>query len=682
MSYNFTSDTRGVAPVIGFILLFGILILGLTTYQAQIVPQENAATEFQHYEQVRNEMIELRNSISTAGQADVSQYQDIKLGTQYQSRTFTINPPPPSGILQTSKEYNITITDESGTTVNISTKFIEYQPGYFEIDVGELWYEHSVIYIDERDEAGIAVIEDQSLITEDGTVRLTALQGNISVSKTGRETIELYPASSDAEISDLSGNLTIDIPTRLNGTDYWNDTLDEHDKLYDQVVDSGYEPGVHKLQLENVTSNDGFELNTVGISTEPTEDSSRYNIGVGGSGGTDEDGGGPPSGSESELGSNNVAFDDRNRNNLYDDSEPTYTADEVGDKDLSGVNLVVEKDIRTDGIVQTVMSLTIRDGIRVETTSGLIDFNTNDKDAGSLDVSGSTLASASGSPLLLQINKGQGDVNLQGATVESGQVLRVTLDSDNAGLIDAADATVKSGSNQAVTLDIKKGTGDINLQNANVVSEQTVRVKINDAEAGGINALGATITSGSFQPITLSITKGSGGINVKNANIDSDQKLSMTVNHPTGGSINAESATLKSTSDQPIELMIKQGTGGISVQNADIDSDQILSMTVDDTSAGSIDAKGATLRSANNQPVRLEIKKGSGNIDLKDARIVLPTSRNADAIGNNNGNQLFVNTDTGNGGTVVIDRSDTDAQLDARKIDVEDDAELERGVLT
>jgi len=572
---SFGSDTRGVAPVIGFILLFGILILGLTTYQAQIVPQENAATEFQHFEEVRDEMVETRNSVSTAGQADVSQFQDLKLGTRYQTRVFTVNPPPPSGTLQTSDAYNITITDETDTTTNVSTKFITYRPDYFEIDVGSLWYEHSVVYLDERETGGVAIIEDQNLLTEDGTVRLTALQGTISESKTGRETIELYPADSDAELSGLTGNLTIELPTRLNGSEYWNEALDEHPEIYDQVVDAGYETGVHTLRLENVSSDDGFELNTVGVNTEPSENPSRYNINVGGGGGETE---GPPSGSESDLEADEVAFDDQNGNNLFDDGETTYTADEVGDEDLSDVDLVIEKNVQTDVIAKELLSLTIRDGIQVETTTGVIDFRTNDNSAGTLDVSGSTLASANGQPLLLRINKGSGDVDLRGATIESGEVFRVRLKSDNAGSIDATDATLKSASSQAITLDINKGTGDITLQ------------------------------------------------------------------------------------------------------NADVDSQQILSITINDRDAGSIDARGATLRSADNQPVELDVKKGTGNIDLKDARIVLPTSINAKTSGNNN-NELFVNTDTGNGGTVVIDRDDKDAQLDVDKMTVDDDAELERGVL-
>jgi len=68
------TDERGVAPLIGFILLFAIGVVAFSGYQAVQVPQQNAATEFQHSQDVQNDLIGVRSSISTAGQADVSQF--------------------------------------------------------------------------------------------------------------------------------------------------------------------------------------------------------------------------------------------------------------------------------------------------------------------------------------------------------------------------------------------------------------------------------------------------------------------------------------------------------------------------------------------------------------------------------------------------------------------------------
>jgi len=270
---SFISDERAVSEVVGAILLFGILILALTSYQATIVPQQNAQTEFQHFEDVRNEMIELRNAISTAGQADVSQFPSVTLGTNYRTRIATINPPDPAGTLQTSDRYNITIANESGYKTNISTRFLEYQPVYHEISIGSMRYEHSVLYLDERERGNnVSIIEDQNIV-KDGTVRITVLQNQFQETSTGRVTLELYPQDklneSDFPEPDAEGNLTVSIPTRLNQTDYWDDALSDSGGIYQDVDPYPGADDIYHLDLE-VNESD-LEVNTVGVREEPDE---------------------------------------------------------------------------------------------------------------------------------------------------------------------------------------------------------------------------------------------------------------------------------------------------------------------------------------------------------------------------------------------------------------------------
>ena len=265
-SRRFAADNRAVSAVVGFILIFGILMLTLTVYQAQIVPQQNAQTEFEQYEETRDELIELRNAISTAGQANLSQFPSITLGTSYQSRLLTINPAPAAGTLQTS-EYNISIGDESGSETNISTQFIEYQPGYNEIIVGPTWYEHSVLYED-RETRNAVTLEDQHLVTDGNELKITALQNSFQRSGTSRVTVELTPNQSAVDLDDLEDDeeLTVRIPTRLD-EDYW-DVLDEELDAEDSVGYEGVDDGsdVNHLAL-NVTNKDHLDINRVDITS-------------------------------------------------------------------------------------------------------------------------------------------------------------------------------------------------------------------------------------------------------------------------------------------------------------------------------------------------------------------------------------------------------------------------------
>lgn len=267
-------DNRAVSEVIGFILIFGLLMLTLAVYQAQFVPQQNAQTEFEHFEQTQDELVELRNAISTAGQTDVSQFSSLTLGTTYQSRLLTINPAPPAGTLQTSDKYNITIENTDGDSTNVTTRFLEYEPGYNELIVGSTHFEHSVLYRDERDRGNsVTVIEEQNLL-KDGTVRITALQNEVE--KTGREriTLELYPQDqfTDGDFPEAGGeNLTVTVPTRLDDDEYWDTALSGN--MYQGVDTEEHDPETHALNLS--VEEDDLKINTVGIDLRPDEDPKR-----------------------------------------------------------------------------------------------------------------------------------------------------------------------------------------------------------------------------------------------------------------------------------------------------------------------------------------------------------------------------------------------------------------------
>jgi len=265
----FIRDNRAVAPVIGFILALGILVLLLAIYQAQIVPQQNAETELEHHQETRDELRSLHNAISAVGVDQEPRFESINLGTSYESRTLGINPPPPAGTIRT-EEHNITIANESGNTTDIPTQFIEYQPGYNELDIGSTWYENSVLYFDGPDSVGI--IEDQEMISGKNA-SIISLQNEFQETGTGRITFELYPKNNRENISlpEVKENekYNITIPTRLD--DYWNETLDSSGiEEYDLNTSSEkYENGINALNL-SVDSN-ATEVNSVGISVEPPD---------------------------------------------------------------------------------------------------------------------------------------------------------------------------------------------------------------------------------------------------------------------------------------------------------------------------------------------------------------------------------------------------------------------------
>lgn len=296
---SFSRDSRAVSEVVGFIFIFAIIVILMSINQAQLVPTENSEIEFQHFQEVRNELVEVRSSISEAGQADVSQYPTVRLGTKYPPRLFAVNPPPSSGTLQTSPAYNISIDNGAGDDPkNVSTRFLEYRNGYNEMDIGSIWYEHSVLYLDERDNGGgIAIYEDQNVITGNNSAHVTALQNDFRISSTGRVTLDLYPTeNASVNSSDLEGNVTVKIPSRLNDSVYWGGAIDTTESGTLWYHGTEPYPGESDIYWVNLTVKaDALKFNTVGINGEP-ENQGSINRGVGSgseTGGGEE--GNPPS---------------------------------------------------------------------------------------------------------------------------------------------------------------------------------------------------------------------------------------------------------------------------------------------------------------------------------------------------------------------------------------------------
>ncbi len=329
---EFSKDNRAVSAVIGFILIFGILVLLLTVYQAQIVPQQNAQTEFEHFEDNKNEMIELRNAISDAGQNDFSRFTSVDLGPSYQTRLLGINPAPPAGTLQTHDAPPIKIwnkSEEDPEAKAVSTKFIEYQPGYNELDTGSIWYEHSVLYLDERDRGNdFSIIENQNLVVDSkDNLSIIAIQNDFEKSGADRVTLELYTNTS--EVGSLPDDYRILIPTRLDET-YWNGTNIPEEAWADG--DSAIDPepdvetydnfdNVSGLNLTNTGGSElGLDLNSVGIQSAPDseEDELRNTRVQSGGDVEDEPTRPPPSPTEGELVSVDGSGVDDNKDIRFD----------------------------------------------------------------------------------------------------------------------------------------------------------------------------------------------------------------------------------------------------------------------------------------------------------------------------------------------------------------------------
>jgi len=478
-------------------------VILLSINQAQFVPQENREVEFQHFQDVQDDMVDVRSAISTAGQTNVSQYPTVRLGTNYPTRLFAVNPPPPTGTLRTSQSYNISIYEPGNPDPqNVSTQFLEYQNGYNELDVGSIWYENSVLYLDETSNDGnIAVIEDQNLLTgNNDPVRITALQKNYSQSSTNRVAIEFYPAENpDIDIDELEGPVTITIPTRLNKT-YWNSELGGY-SAYNQ---NEFETNPNNVNFLQLTVNlDSLAFNTVGINSNPDDETSAKR----GTGDTK---------TPTKLPDGAVAFLDANEDGIYQASEESYTVRELEDLSVDGnirvIRDAVMNDGSLDGISIDATNITIEPDIEMSTTGGgqTIDLISEE----TIDISSSSIQSVApitidaGNQLIaeaadIQTTGGGGDINLNSgssmniASTSVQSIAPIAIDageeinSDNANIVatgGGSDITFESGS-------------DISVSNANIEA-----INIEFDSSGFIDLDGTGLAAASSGSLSADLT--------------------------------------------------------------------------------------------------------------------------------------------------------------------------------
>jgi len=229
MRITFREDQRGVSALVGAVLLLGILVIVLSSYQALIVPQQTAQTEVEHNQQVENEMVDFRNALYEARLDDRNPTASVTLGTRYQSRIIAINPPPATGTLQSIDPGNVTINHDRGEFELKNNLFFEYTPSYSEYrDAGTIRYENTLVYHDFS--SSNVELSGQRLV-DGNTVRL--IQHEPLLDKNGVDSVTYEPTPNQSRIF-RPNNVNITLPTSL-GPGEWSALLDDENEW--EVID-------------------------------------------------------------------------------------------------------------------------------------------------------------------------------------------------------------------------------------------------------------------------------------------------------------------------------------------------------------------------------------------------------------------------------------------------------------
>lgn len=238
---SFGDDSRGVSPLVGFILLLGILITAFAVYQVEFVPQQNAGVEFDHSQEITGDMEKLRAATLDVGAAE-TQSRDrtsvrLQLGMQYPTRLIALNPPPVEGRLQsesgTLRIENAEAVGEFAGSPNETlfdtdheTQRLRYEPNYAEYQGAPdaIHLEHSLLY-NQQGETGTP-IADQRLIGN-GSINVVLLDGNIDEQHFRSTTVDIESIdgpTAEVPVTAAEGE-TFDVVLPTAEPDVWVDTL-------------------------------------------------------------------------------------------------------------------------------------------------------------------------------------------------------------------------------------------------------------------------------------------------------------------------------------------------------------------------------------------------------------------------------------------------------------------------
>lgn len=291
--------TDALSPVIGFVLVIAIATIALTLVQFTAVPIWNEGVEFDHSQSVQKDMQDLRSEsvqVSATGRTSAT---NVGLGTTYPRRFLLLNPPSPSGTVSTGEEgffvlENVVATNEetadylNGTTVAFPTKSVVYEPRYNVLrDDRRVVYEGtgSVVHVEES--GGQATVSDTVLVNG-RRITLVSVDGTLSKSGSGTESLDLMPLSAPYAPVGVTGNVTgtedisISVPTELS-QERWNELLE------DQTTDNGgyvadvsvdEEDGVLTVELVSERDDEAVEyelrMAKIGVGSRLTEEGGHY----------------------------------------------------------------------------------------------------------------------------------------------------------------------------------------------------------------------------------------------------------------------------------------------------------------------------------------------------------------------------------------------------------------------
>lgn len=294
---SFQEADRAQSVMVGTVLLFAILVVAFSLYQATVVPDENRAVEFNAYLDGSADMTELRNGLLDAAQSNTQRGVTVRTGTRYPARALFVNPPPASGRLSTGAEGHIELRnvrsvsaapnvdaylETEGRTLSYATRDVIFDPGFREFSASDVRISNGLTYRNGSQPVTLSTFP----VVRGNQITLLSLSGDPDASGLTTD-ITVEPVSGYTRTIGVTnasaGPITVTLPTDIS-PESLTDIIEGQERTDHLLgVASGPRPGTVNVTLEPSTT---YELRVARLeirgpdSTRAAEDPApRYLVG-------------------------------------------------------------------------------------------------------------------------------------------------------------------------------------------------------------------------------------------------------------------------------------------------------------------------------------------------------------------------------------------------------------------
>lgn len=255
-------DKRGVSNVLGFVLMFSLVVTTFAIYQADVIPHQNRAVEQEHAERMELEASALQSTLDTVASEGGTESTTLDLSPDYATRAIGLNGPTPQGTVRTTAAHQVELFGINSTeTVYWNGSKRRYTTRLLEIDVDYTYRQRAPSYalengmVVKRYESGGARVATGSIVSN-GTIDLTLVSGSVatsgeSVSLAVREvstSTESITVTSTRPPGEPNGGPTyVEVPTTLSLAT-WEDRIASNANVTDVRV---YCVGTSKNKTSN-----------------------------------------------------------------------------------------------------------------------------------------------------------------------------------------------------------------------------------------------------------------------------------------------------------------------------------------------------------------------------------------------------------------------------------------------